>query len=118
MHYLIVFFLCISNIKLTHQLNTYASLLGKTYKPKNRKIGWGMAGVKKSLFFDYFSSSMLSCEPLQQLQHIIRGTIIEGKNDTCKAVRNHFYAQALVQLERLKKTSKVSQSPKKAGSSD
>ena len=35
---------------------------------------------------------MLSDETRQQLQHIIRGTIIEGQNDTCKAVRNHLCA--------------------------
>lgn len=40
-------------------------------------------------FFDYFCGSMLTDEVRQQLQHIIRGTIIEGQGDRCRAVRNH-----------------------------
>lgn len=35
---------------------------------------------------------MLSDEIHHKIQHIIRGTIIEGQNDTCTAVRNHLSA--------------------------
>jgi hypothetical protein len=35
---------------------------------------------------------MLSDETRQQLQHIIRGTIIESHGDSCRAVRNYLCA--------------------------
>jgi len=45
--------------------------------------------IGKIQFFDYFYGSMLSDEIRQQLQHIIRGAIIESQGDSCRTVRNY-----------------------------
>jgi hypothetical protein len=46
----------------------------------------------KIQFFHYFYCSMLINEVRQQIQDIIRGAIIEGQGDRCRAVRNHLCA--------------------------